>query len=577
MSSATPASIRQYRGRMARSVLSIFVASIALTLIFAGSAFYLYERAVAHQISTTTFVIVAILLLILDAGQIALVVWLVRRRLTEPLDDLSNSLQLFLEGNWDQRLNTNQQDEIGHLASLFNQMANDLVNTYRLVTQYRNDQDTEKKGAFIQVTHAAISSPDPDDFLKKSMDLINRYYELTYSAIYLLEKGDPPEVGFAVLRFVSGSLDFEASPIGKRFLTKRIGLEETDWLVSRAILSERPHSAPLQEMSGAFEAAVPIRLENQTLGALNLFSVSRKSEGQLGMFSSRLLNELQALADIIALVITKQTQTSIEGPELPRPAVEGENASDPGLDPRTLAELQTLWRLSQAISIEMELQPLFQTIHQQVEAVLGELNSFAVALYDKDNDTIRIPYISEGGQNLNIEPFPLGEGLTSIVIRKRSPLMLVKDAENQAKALGAKTVGTPAKSWLGVPMLFGGEVIGAIIAQDVNREHRFNEEDQRLFSTIAAQVAVFVRNAMLLESSRRQADLERTINEITTKIQRSTNIQDILQTTVDEIGLTLGARRAQIKLSIDAPDALIPDANIPERPNARNQPTEMET
>jgi GAF domain-containing protein/HAMP domain-containing protein len=577
MSSATSASIRQYRGRMARSVLSIFIASVVFTLILAGSAFYLYERAITHQISITTFVSAVVPLLILEVGQIALVVWLIQRRLTEPLAELSNSLQLFLEGNWDQRVNTNQQDEIGRLASLINQMANDLVDTYRLVTQYRNDQDMEKKGPFIQITRTAISSPDLDDFLKKTLDLINHYYEMTYSAIYLLETSNTVEERFAVLRFVSGALDFEASPVGTRFLTRQIRLEETDWLVSRAILSERPHSAPLQEMPGAFEAAVPVRLENQTLGALNLFSVSPKSEGQLGMFSSRILNELQALADIIALVIAKQAQVSGEGPALLHTATDLDSAGDANLDRRRLAELQTVWKLSQAISIETEIQPLFHTIHQQVEAVMGELNSFAVALYDKDNNMISIPYMSEAGQMLNIDPFPLGEGLTSVVVRNRRPLMLVNDVENQAKVLGAKTIGGPAKSWLGVPMLFGGEVIGVIIAQDVNREYRFNEDDQRLFSTIAAQVAIVVRHAMLLEDSRRHADLERTINEITAKIQRSTNIQDILQTTADELGVTLGARRAQIKLSIDAPDSLRPEANNPERPGARNQPTEMET
>jgi GAF domain-containing protein/HAMP domain-containing protein len=577
MSSATSASIRQYRGRMARSVLFIFIASVLFTLILAGGAFYLYERAISHQISTTTFISVAILLLILMSGQIGLVIWLIQHRLAEPLAELMNSLQLFIEGNWDQRTRSERKDEIGALASLFNQMANDLVDTYRLATQYRNDQDTEKKGAFIQITRAAISSPDLDLFLTKALDLINHYYELSYSAIYLLEAGDTSSERFAALRFKAGALEFETSPVGKRFITTRIGLEETDWLITRAILSERPHSAPLEEMSGAFEAAVPIRLENQTLGALNLFSISHKSEGQLGMFSSRILNEVQALADIIALVIAKQSQTQFEAPMQLNLNLDQENISDPDLARRRLAELQTIWKLSQVISTETELQPLYHTIHQQVEAVMGELNSFAIALYDKVNDTIRIPYMSEGGQMLNIEPFPLGEGLTSIVVRNRRPLMLVKDTENQARDLGAKNIGTPAKSWLGVPMLFSGEVIGVIIAQDVNLENRFNEEDQRLFSTIAAQVAVVVRNAMLLETSRNQAELERKINEITAKIRRSTNIQDILQTTADELGVTLGARRAQIRLSIEAPEVSMPGANTPNQPSAWNQATEMET
>jgi GAF domain-containing protein len=220
---------------------------------------------------------------------------------------------------------------------------------------------------------------------------------------------------------------------------------------------------------------------------------------------------------------------------------------------RQLAELQTLWNISQAVSaaavIETDLKPLFQTIHRQVEAVMGDLNSFAIALYDSEADAIRIPYMYEDGQMVDIAPFPLGEGLSSVVVRTRSPLMLVEDTERKARQLGAVTIGVPAKSWLGVPMLFGGEVVGLIIAQDIMSEHRFDEEDQRLLSTLATQIAVVVRNARLLETSRQRADVEHLVNEITAKIRRARDMQGILQTTADELGAALGARRAHIRIS----------------------------
>jgi GAF domain-containing protein len=220
---------------------------------------------------------------------------------------------------------------------------------------------------------------------------------------------------------------------------------------------------------------------------------------------------------------------------------------------RRLAELQMLWNVSQTISIETDLKPLFRTIHKQAEEVMGELSSFAMALYDDVTDTIRIPYMFEEGQMVDIPPFPLGEGLTSIIVRTRRPLMLVEDTEEKAQELGAKTYGVPAKSWLGVPMLFGGQVVGAIIAQDINQEQRFDEGDQRLLSTLAAQVAVVVRNARLLETSRQQTELERSLNEIINKVRRSTDIPTILKTTADELGATLGVRRAHIQIAIDSP------------------------
>jgi GAF domain-containing protein/HAMP domain-containing protein len=218
---------------------------------------------------------------------------------------------------------------------------------------------------------------------------------------------------------------------------------------------------------------------------------------------------------------------------------------------RRLAELQTLWGISQAIAMETELKPLYQIIQKQIEGVTGKLDSFAIALYEADKNQVHIPYMVEEGQAIDVAPFPLGDGLTSLVIRTGRPLMLVEETERQAFELGAKTIGTPAQSWLGVPMIIGGEVIGVIIAQDTHREHRFSEEDQRLLSTLAAQVAVVVRNAWLLESTRQQAQQEKLLNEISDKIRRSVDIETILKTTAEELGRALGAERASIEIQVE--------------------------
>ena len=64
----------------------------------------------------------------------------------------------------------------------------------------------------------------------------------------------------------------------------------------------------------------------------------------------------------------------------------------------------------------------------------------SVALYDEKSNTISIPFNYEDEKISTIESFPLGEGLTSILIRTRQPLMLVEDTERKAAELGAKMV-----------------------------------------------------------------------------------------------------------------------------------------
>lgn len=217
---------------------------------------------------------------------------------------------------------------------------------------------------------------------------------------------------------------------------------------------------------------------------------------------------------------------------------------------KRLAEVQTLWNISQAISVENDLQELYQVIHLQAEKVMGKLNSFAVLLYDEHSGMIQVPYITEEGKSLEISPFPLGEGLTSIVMRSGKPLLICENIEKSMRELGAKTVGAIAKSWLGVPLKYGGDTFGVIIVQDIFKENRFSEEDQRLLSTIASQVALVIRNVRLLESSKTQARMERILNQISGKIRRAMDMESILQTTVDELAYALNARKASVKIEI---------------------------
>lgn len=215
---------------------------------------------------------------------------------------------------------------------------------------------------------------------------------------------------------------------------------------------------------------------------------------------------------------------------------------------RRLLELETLWEIAQMISIETDLNTLFQTIHHHIEQAIGRLDTIGIGLFNAKNQVIEFPYMFEEGKVLKIPPFHLGQGLTSLVLNSKKPLLLVEGTEQKSRELGALTVGKPAKSWLGVPLIFSGDAIGIIIVQDNVNEHRFTKEDQRLLSTMAAQVSVAVRNARLLETTRDMADQERLVNEITAKIRRSVDIQSILKTTTHELGSAFKLRRARIEI-----------------------------
>jgi two-component system nitrate/nitrite sensor histidine kinase NarX len=74
--------------------------------------------------------------------------------------------------------------------------------------------------------------------------------------------------------------------------------------------------------------------------------------------------------------------------------------------------------------------------------------------------------------------------------------------------MGIEVIGTPAKSWLGVPMIAGDEVLGVIAVQSYTTENVYDEGHINLLPTIAAQAAIAIENARLYEQAQQAAVLE---------------------------------------------------------------------
>ena len=164
-----------------------------------------------------------------------------------------------------------------------------------------------------------------------------------------------------------------------------------------------------------------------------------------------------------------------------------------------LSELQLLANFSQATSAETNLERLYHVLHQQIMQTLGDDLSFAITLYNPKTELIEIPYAYDGRELTSYDPFPLGEGLTSHVIKNRKPLMLTQNTEQRARELGARFVGRPAKSWMGIPLIVAGDLVGAMVVQDLETEERFTQHDLNLITTLAGQIGTSIRNAQLLD------------------------------------------------------------------------------
>ena len=223
-----------------------------------------------------------------------------------------------------------------------------------------------------------------------------------------------------------------------------------------------------------------------------------------------------------------------------------ENARQRSEEQRRVTELEVINRISQAVSQMLRLDTLYRIVHRQINQVLGDTD-MSVVLYDAAHEQVTIPYAS-GDTSGADQAQPISEDLTALVLRSRQPLLLAENLIQQAELLGVQELEINAKSWMGVPMLLGDQILGVIIVQDALVENRFTEDDAALLSTIASQIAAGIQNTQLLDQVQRTARRERLIHEITSKVRRSPDIRSILETTTRELGRALNAVRSTVEL-----------------------------
>ncbi|HEX5669418.1 MAG TPA: GAF domain-containing protein, partial [Chitinophagaceae bacterium] len=176
-----------------------------------------------------------------------------------------------------------------------------------------------------------------------------------------------------------------------------------------------------------------------------------------------------------------------------------------------MAEISTVNNISQALAAQIELEQLIQLVGEQMKQLFNA-NIVYLALLDKKTRIINFPY--QFGDDL--QPMKLGDGLTSKILLTGKPLLMNKEVGVTTEALGVSRIGLPAASYLGVPIPVGDEFIGVLSVQSTEKENRFDEKDQRLLTTIAANVGVAIKKAQLFEDvkhAQQEADAARKTAE----------------------------------------------------------------
>jgi GAF domain-containing protein/HAMP domain-containing protein len=103
------------------------------------------------------------------------------------------------------------------------------------------------------------------------------------------------------------------------------------------------------------------------------------------------------------------------------------------------------------------------------------------------------------------------------------------------------------------PVAVGSRIFGVM---DVQSEQvaRFDADLLAVLSTLAGQVAVALDNARLFSEVERTSRHEQALGAIIQQIQQATNVEEVLQTVVRELGRSLSVSHTQIELRLPSED-----------------------
>jgi GAF domain-containing protein len=218
---------------------------------------------------------------------------------------------------------------------------------------------------------------------------------------------------------------------------------------------------------------------------------------------------------------------------------------------RRVRELRSLTAIGQAVAESLELPEVLVAIHQQTQQLMDARN-FYIALYDENERRIQFPLAYENGERVTYTSRLFGEGFTEYIILSREPLLIKNHVQEFARQIGQSVVDPGVRSWLGVPIAVGENVLGVMAVQSRQRTNSYDESQRDILISIAAQAATAIRNSQLYMSLRHQTSSLFVMNSVLTAINSTLKLDEVLNVIVTSLPHVMGCQKAAIFLADDA-------------------------
>jgi PAS domain S-box-containing protein len=308
----------------------------------------------------------------------------------------------------------------------------------------------------------------------------------------------------------------------------------------------------LEAFDDMAQMLVPLISRDSVIGLVQL-----ELESEYRAFTHREIRLAQALG--------AQAATSIENARLTTETA------------HRVEELYVINDLSQTISATIDIDEMIKMVRDRVPAVTG-VEELYLALYDRDTEEITFPLYVKNNQSAEMPPRKLNDDEVSFILRNRRPLSMGSDyfsPDDLRRSLGIRNGEGDVKSYLGVPLISGDQVLGVLAVRDTRRTRAFGVNSQGILTTIASQLAAAIQNAYLFdrlssvnqELSQLNRNLEEAVAVRTEELSEERDRINTLYRITSELARTLDLERVlrraleMVAHAVSAEDGVIMQIN----------------
>jgi len=328
----------------------------------------------------------------------------------------------------------------------------------------------------LKLTDALNTTLDLQTLLNRISELVRAIINYRIFAILLLnDRTNELRMRFQIGH--SPQVERTRVPLGKG-VVGQVALTRQPMLLNDVSTSEHYIAANPDVRS---ELTLPLIAKNRLIGVMDI-----ESE-QAGYFRPEHLHLLTFTASRIAQAI--------------------ENARLYARVSRQAQTLEVLNEIAVELASILDLGPLLERIGQLLRRLI-DYQMFTIMLLDDKGETLITRYAWRFGYaHAPLRRIPTTSGLVGAAVREWRTIN-VKDVSKDPRYL---PMNSETKSELIVPLFYKGRVIG-VLDLEHTRAGFFNEEHERMLTTLGSQIAIAIENARLYQAVRRQeAQLEKDI------------------------------------------------------------------